>query len=85
MIAQISNYVLGAIGGCYMAIITVIFWLGRTKVNHKLCDTVQDHNKTEHANIRKWIEDAEERAKERHTELKADLGEVKDLIKNNGH
>lgn len=85
MIAQISNYVLGAIGGCYMAILTVVFWLGRTKVNHKTFDVERENNKTDHENIRKWIEDTEERAKERHTELKTDLKEVMDLIRNNGN
>jgi len=84
MIAQISNYVLGAIGSCYLAVIGVIYWASRTKVNHKTFDVERDNNKTDHANIRSWIEDAEGRAKERHKELKTDLKEVKDLIKNNG-
>lgn len=84
-LAQIdARIVIGAISSCYVAVFGVLYWTSRTKVNHKTFDVERDNNKTEHQNIRKWIEDAEERAKERHTELKADLGEVKDLIRNNG-
>ena len=85
MIAQISIINISIVSGCYLSVIGVIYWVSRTKVAHKTFDVERDNNKTEHANIRDWIKDAEERAKERHTELKADLGEVKELIRNNGH
>lgn len=85
MIAQIdARIIIGAVSGCYLAIIAVYTWVSRTKVNHKLCDTVQEYNKEEHQHIRDWIEDAEGRAEKRHTELKSDLKEVKELIRNNG-
>lgn len=85
MIAQISNYVLGAIGSCYVAMFGVIYWTSRTKVNHKTFDVERENNRTEHQNIRKWIEDAEERSENRHGELTKKLDKIEDLIRNNGH
>ena len=100
MIAQISNYIIGAISGCYLAIIALYIWFSRTGVNHNLCDIVRKHNKDEHDNIRKWIEDTEKRINEsekrsevRHVELKSDMKEIvknglediKELIESNGH
>jgi len=83
MIAQIPNYIIGAISGCYLAIIALYIWFSRTGVNRNLCDIVQKHNKEDHDNIRKWIEDTENRINEsekrsevRHVELKADLKEI---------
>lgn len=67
----------------FLAILGVVYWCARVKVNHKYCDTVQKANEKDHHLIRGWIQDAEERAKERHSELKTDLSEVKELIRNN--
>lgn len=85
MIAQIDKIVIGAVGTCYSVVIGVICWSLRSKVNNKTFDVEREHNQTEHQNIRTWIEDAEKRSEERHRELKADLKEVKELIRNNGH
>jgi len=83
MIAQVSNYVLGSVG--YAALIGLYIWIDRTRVANKTFETEQKHNNIEHENIRKYIEDAEERSEQRHKELRKDLTEVKDLIRNNGH
>jgi len=85
MIAQIDKIVVGAVSSCYIAVIGVIYWASKVKVSNKTFDVERDNNKIEHTNIRKYIEDAEERSEERHKELKIDLKEVKDLIRNNGH
>ena len=85
MIAQIDKIVVGAVSSCYIAVIGVIYWASRTKVNNKTFDVERENNQTDHENIRKWIVDAEKRSEERHRELKADLKEVKELIRNNGH
>jgi len=79
-----ARVVIGAIGGCYTTLLLVVFWVGRTKVNHKLFDVAQKNNNQEHENIRNWIKDAEERAETRHSELKDDLREVKRLIQKIG-
>lgn len=88
MIAQISTALLiSGISGCYAVVIGVIYWvygISKDKVDNKLCNTIQEHNKDDHQNIRKWIEDSENRNAERHKELKADLKEVKQLIIENG-
>ena len=86
MIAQIDTKILiGAISSSYLAVIGVIYWASRTKVNHKTFDVERENNQTEHTNIRKWIEDAEERSENRHSELTRKLDKIEDLIRNNGN
>ena len=80
MIAQISIADVGAFGTVFITIIGVIYWTSKTKVNHNYCKVVRDANEKDHELIRGWIEDSEERAKERHTDLKSDLKEVKELL-----
>ena len=81
MIAQITIADIGAFGLVFSTIIGVIYWTARTKVNHNYCKVVREANDKDHELIRGWIEDSEERAKERHGELKQDFKEVKELLK----
>lgn len=85
MIAQLNIINISVVSGCYLSVIGVIYWASRTKVNNKTFDVERGHNQTDHENIRKWIEDAEERAKENHDELTRKLDKIEDLIRNNGH
>lgn len=86
MLGQIdARIVIGAMSTSFAAILGVVYWTARTKVNHKLCDTVQQQNREDHEHIRQWVKDAEGRAEGRHKELKTDLKEVKELIRNNGN
>jgi preprotein translocase subunit SecA len=83
MTAQITLIDIGVVSSCYLAIIGVIYWVSHSKVNNKTFDVERQNNQTEHSNIRKWIEDAEKRSEQRHKELRQDLTEVKELIRNN--
>lgn len=58
-------------------ILGVIYWVTKTRVDNKTCDRTHSAVDIEHANLRTYIRDTEERAENRHKEL---VG----LIKNGG-
>ncbi len=64
--------------------IGIIYWVSRTRVDTKLCDRTHQTNETDHKNLRGYIKDTEERAEQRHKELRDDMKEVKILIRNGG-
>lgn len=86
MLAQIDLAVLlSSLGGMFSILVGVIIWTSKTRVGNNLCSIVRETNERDHKQLRLYIKDSEQRAENRHTELKNDLNEVKNLIKNNGN
>ena len=77
------NYIVGALTVIFVVTIGAYVWISKTKVDSKLCEVVQKNNAQEFENLRNYIHQTEQRAEQRHKELKGDLTEVKTLIKNN--
>lgn len=85
MLAQIDGkLVIGALSGCYIAIIGVIYWVSNNKVSNHFCGKMNEANNRSHQEMRDWIAAAEERSETRHKELREDIKDVKTLIKDSG-
>ena len=66
-----------SVAGLFGMILGVVYWVANTRVPNKQCDIVRKNNEQVHKSLTEYIAAAENRAKERHKELKADLGEIK--------
>jgi len=61
-------------------ILGIVYWTANTRVSNKQCDIVRKNNEETHKNLTAYITAAENRASERHKELKEDLREIKSRI-----
>jgi len=76
ILCNTGAYVGGAIS--IPLILGLVYWVTKTRVDVKTCDRTHKAVDIEHANLRTYIHDTEERAENRHKELVR-------LIKANGH
>jgi hypothetical protein len=76
IIAQTMEYVAPALN--VGVVVGIIWWFNRCKVSKDTCNRTYSSIKDDFSNLRDYIGDVEDRAKERHDELKQ-------LIKNNGN
>ena len=85
MLAQLDSMgiIIGA--GSWVGVGTLIFCMIRYFPSQRFCDAQHENNKNERIEIRKWIEENEQRAKDRHKEYREDMKELKDLIRNDGN
>lgn len=66
-----------SVAGLFGMILGVVYWVANTRVPNKQCDIVRKNNEQTHKSLTDYIAAAENRANERHKELKDDLGEIK--------
>jgi fatty-acid desaturase len=74
--------IFGSLAGVYAFVGGLIYWVAHTRVDHKTCDRTHEAVERQHQNIREYIHDTEERSEQRHKELRQDIREIKDYIKN---